>query len=188
MRTGAHSMGDTVNAVRQAQDIALAWAEVQKTMWERWMRGLESQMRPSYAEGWERASGEIIDAWENTVKLALKAQLDWTALWTRQLGDNNGAPKEVTDWSNQTYELMKAWHDAQVEMWNVWFENLRSFGPVEYTNAFVDVSKSWYDAMRKSLDASTEWTQTWPAQAAAEPPARGGNGATEPQPASTSAG
>lgn len=139
-------------------------------------------MRPSSAEGWERASGEIIDAWENTVKLALKAQLDWTALWTQQLGDDNGAPKEVADWSHQMYELMKAWHDAQLEMWNIWFANLRSFGPLEYTNAFVDVSKSWHDAMRKSLDASTEWAQKWPAQAAAEPPQRG-NGAPEPQPA-----
>lgn len=188
-------MGETVNAMRQTQDMALAWAEVQKTMWERWMRGLESNLNSSYAEAWERASSEIIDAWENTVKLALKAQLDWTGLWTVRLGEDKRAPKEVVEWSRQTYDLMKAWNDAQVEMWNVWFANLRSFGPLEHTNAFVDVSKSWNDAVRKSLDASTEWARTWPAQAAgAEPKGNGADGAAsarrapEPQPAAASSG
>jgi hypothetical protein len=187
-------MGDTVNAVRQTQDMALAWAEVQKAMWERWIRGLESNLRPQYAEAWERASGEIIDAWESTVKLALKAQLDWTGLWTLRLSDEKGAPKEVVDWSHQTYELMKAWNDAQLEMWTTWFARLRSFGPLEYTNAFVDVSKSWHEAVRESLDASMEWAQTWPTPAAAEPRGNGADAAAsagrapEPQPATASSG
>ncbi|HYZ16486.1 MAG TPA: hypothetical protein VE591_08800 [Candidatus Acidoferrum sp.] len=172
-------MMDTVNAVRQAQDMALAWAEVQKAIWERWMRGLDGAARPAHAEQWERASGEIIDAWEQTVNLALKAQLDWTALWMHELSEEKGASKEISDWSRQTYELMKAWHDAQREMWSFWFGSLRSFGPVEYTNGFVDVAKTWNEAVRKSLDASTEWVESWSARNGAQPKS---NGAPEPQP------
>jgi hypothetical protein len=60
---------------------------------------------------------------------------------------------------------MKAWTDAQLEMWNAWFANLRKFGPLEYTNAFVEVSKSWQDAVRTSLDASGDWMRTWETKA-----------------------
>lgn len=165
-------MGDTVNATQQAQDMALAWAEVQKAMWERWMRGVAPGVRPSYADAWERVSAEVIDAWERSVKLALQAQLEWTGMWTLRLGEDKRSPKEVVDWSRQTYELMKAWTDAQLEMWSAWFASLRKFGPFEYTNAFVDVSKSWNDAVRTSLDASAEWMRTWtapPATSEAEP-------------------
>jgi hypothetical protein len=156
--------GDTVNATRQTEDMAMAWAEVQKKMWEHWMKGLESNLRPQYAESWERASGNIIDAWENSVKLALQAQSDWTGLWARRLSDDERSPKEVVEWARQMYEMMKAWNNAQLEMWDSWFASLRKFGPVEYTNAFVDVSKSWRDAARKSLDAEAEWMRAWSEQ------------------------
>lgn len=155
---------DTVNATRQTEDMAMAWAEVQKKMWEHWMKGLDSNLRPQSAESWERASGNIIDAWENSVKLALQAQSDWTGLWARRLSDDERSPKEVVEWARQMYEMMKAWNSAQLEMWDSWFGSLRKFGPVEYTSAFVDVSKSWRDAARKSLDAEAEWMRAWSEQ------------------------
>jgi hypothetical protein len=76
--------------------MALAWAEVQKTMWEHWMRGVESRIRPPQADAWERASKEIIDAWENSVKLALHAQLDLTGFWTLRLRDDKTTPKPTS--------------------------------------------------------------------------------------------
>jgi hypothetical protein len=155
--------------------MALAWAEVQKTMWEHWMRGVESRIRPPQADAWERASKEIIDAWENSVKLALHAQLDWTGFWTLRLRDDKTSPKEVVEWSRQTHELMQAWTDAQLEMWDAWFKSLRSFGPLEYTSAFVDASKSWQEAVRKSVDASGEWLHAWSEQGQRVGPS--GNGA-----------
>ena len=153
-----------MNATRQTEDMAMAWAEVQKKMWEHWMKGLESNLRPQYAESWERASGNIIDAWENSVKLALQAQSDWTGLWARRLSDDERSPKEVVEWARQMSDMMKAWNNAQLEMWDSWFASLRKFGPVEYTSAFVDVSKSWRDAARKSLDAEAEWMRAWSEQ------------------------
>jgi hypothetical protein len=155
--------------------MTLAWAEVQKVMWEHWMRGVESRVGLPQAEAWERASREIIDAWENSVKLALQAQLDWTGFWTLRLRDDKTSPREVIEWSGQTYELMKAWTDAQVEMWNGWFTSLRNFGPLEYTGAFVDVSKTWQEAVRKSVDASGAWFHVWSEQARRVEPS--GNGA-----------
>jgi hypothetical protein len=155
--------------------MALAWAEVQKTMWEHWMRGVESRIRPPQADAWERASKEVIDAWENSVKLALHAQLDWTRFWTLRLRDDKTSPKEVVEWSRQTHELMMAWTDAQLEMWDAWFKSLRSFGPLEYTSAFVDASKSWQEAVRKSVDASGEWLHAWSEQGQRVGPS--GNGA-----------
>lgn len=169
--------GETVNATRQTEDMAMAWAEVQKKMWEHSMKGIESSLRPQYAESWERASGNIIEAWEKSVKIALQAQSDWTGLWARRLSDEERAPKEVVEWAHQMYEMMKAWNSAQLEMWDCWFSSLRKFGPVEYTGAFVDVSKSWRDAARKSLDAEAEWMRAWSEQsqrvAAAATPANG---------------
>jgi hypothetical protein len=171
--------GDTVNATvkatRQTQDMALAWAEVQKIMWEHWMRGVESRIQPPQPEAWDRASREIIDAWESSVKLALRAQLDWTGFWTLRLSDDKRSPKEVVEWSRQTYELMKAWNDTQLEMWGGWFTGLRKFGPLEYTSAFVDVSSSWREAVRKSFDASGEWLRARSEQAQRVGPS--GNGA-----------
>ena len=155
--------------------MALAWAEVQKVMWERWMRGVESRIGPPQAEAWERASREIIDAWGSSVKLALHAQLDWTGFWAVRLREDKTSPKEVVEWSRQTYELMKAWNDAQLEMWDGWFTSLRNFGPLEYTSAFVDVSKSWREAVRKSFDASGEWLRAWSEQVQRVGPS--GNGA-----------
>jgi hypothetical protein len=156
--------GETVNATRQTEDMAMAWAEVQKKMWEHLMKGIESSVRPQYAESWERASGNIIDAWENSVKLSLQAQADWTGIWARRLGDDERSPKEVVEWARQMYELMKSWNSAQLEMWESWFASVRKFGPVEYTSAFVDVSKSWREAARKSLDAEAEWMRAWAEQ------------------------
>ncbi len=153
-----------MNATRQTEDMAMAWAEVQKKMWEQWMKGLDSGIRMQQAEAWERASQNIIDAWENSVKLSLQAQVDWTGLWARRLGDDERAPKEVIEWARQMYEMMKAWNNAQIEMWESWFSSLRKFGPVEYASAFVDVSNSWREAARKSLDAEAEWMRTWSQQ------------------------
>lgn len=141
--------------------MALEWAEVHKTMWVHRMRGVEPNARASYAEAWERASGEIIDAWENSVKLALQAQLDWTGLWMLRLRDEKGSPKEVVEWADQSYELLKAWTDAQLEMWNVWFASLRRFGPLEHADGFVETYKIWHNAVCESLDASAEWMRTW---------------------------
>lgn len=142
------------------------------------MRGVESRIQPPQAEAWERASREMIDAWQNSVKLALHAQLDWTGFWTLRLSDEKTSPKEVVEWSRQTYELMKAWNDAQLEMWDGWFTSVRTFGPLEYTSAFVDVSKSWREAMRKSFDASGESMRAWSEQAErGGPSGNGGNGA-----------
>jgi hypothetical protein len=168
--------GETVNATRQSEDMAMAWAEVQKKMWEYWMKGLESSLRPPYTESWERASGNIIDAWEKSAKLALQAQGDWTELWARRLSEDERSPKEVVEWARQMSEMMKAWNNAQLEMWGSWFASLRKFGPVEYSSAFVDVSKSWRDAARKSLDAEAEWMHTWSEQSQRVAAAANGNG------------
>lgn len=163
--------------------MALAWAEVQKVMWEHWMRGVESRIAPPQAEAWERASREIIDAWENSVRLALHAQLDWTGFLARRLSDDKSSPKEVVEWSRQAYDLMKAWSDAQLEMWDAWFTSVRKFGPVEYTSAFVDVSKSWQQAVRKSVDTSGEWLNAWSEQVRrVGPSGNGADGAAERSP------
>ncbi len=150
---------------RQAEDMTLAWAKVQEKMWEQWMKGLESsRVQPQYAEVWERASNKIIDSWANTVKLALHAQLDYTRLWVHRLSEQERAPNEVVEYAQQTYEIMQAWIEAQLEMWDCWFSGMRKLGPVETTTAFIDVMKSWQEAVRKSLEAEAAWMHRWEEQ------------------------
>jgi hypothetical protein len=161
----AEEQQKSMNATRQTEDMALAWAEVQKKMWEQWMKGLESSVRPpQYSGAWERAASDVIDAWSASVKLALQAQLDGTTFWVRSLTADERLPKEVIEWAHQMLELMKAWNNAQREMWDAWFIGLRKFGPIEYTNAFIDVYTTWREAVRKSFDAEAAWMREWSQQ------------------------
>jgi hypothetical protein len=120
--------------------MATAWTEVQTKLWERWTREVESSVDPQNAETWERSSSKIIDAWANSVKLALRAQLGWVALWVRTFGEDEAAPKEVIERSHLMYEMMEAWTEAQLELWDGWFASLRKVGASASTGAFADVS------------------------------------------------
>ena len=159
-----------MNAIRESQDMAMALAEAQKAVWERWVRTVECSVYPETADAWERASSKIIDAWVTTVKLALEAELTWVRLWMRSLSDDEGAaPKEVIEWSHLTCEMMEAWIVARQEMWDAWFAALRRVGPHEqHTTAFVEVSKTWREAACKALDASEEWMRVESAERDAE--------------------
>lgn len=118
-----------MNTTRQTQDLAMTQAEVHMKVSERWMRAAEPNVPAQSVEARERASSKIIDAWENSVKVALRAQLNWVRLWMRTFGEDEEAPKEVVEWSRLTYEMMEAWTEAQLELWDAWFARLRKAGP-----------------------------------------------------------
>jgi hypothetical protein len=169
-----------VNEARQTQDAALAWADVQQKMWEYSIRGVEAVVRPQYLEAWQRSANTMIDAWANSVKLGLQAQRDLAGFWTRRVSDNERAPKEVVEWAHQSYDVAKAWNQAQQDLWDVWFVGMRNLGPMTYTGAILEVSKAWQDAARKTLDAQAEVTRKTAeqgARAAASSPEQGARAA-----------
>ena len=141
---------------RQTQDTAMAWADAQRKMWEYWMRTAEPVVRPPYVEAWQRSASTMIDAWENAVKLGLQAQLNWAGFFTRSVTENERAPKEIVEWAHQSYDTAKAWNEAQRELWAVPFAWLRSSGPTMYASGFLEISKAWQEAARKTLDAQAD--------------------------------
>lgn len=77
---------------QQGQDMMRRWAETQIQLWEGWF-GVVKKLDPSILSGnWEQESQKVVLIWQEAVKKALDAQVEWGRVWTE--GQASRKPKD----------------------------------------------------------------------------------------------
>lgn len=85
---------EMVEWARQGQEMMRRWAEAQIQLWEGWF-GIVKNLDPTILGGnWERESQKVLLIWQEAVKNARDAQVEWGRLWTADQAGKK--PKEHT--------------------------------------------------------------------------------------------
>ena len=126
--------------------------ESQEKMWQTWT---ESAKAPSNTT-WEKT----VKTWENSFKNFIETQALWARMWLRGINTNTtveGADELVTNLEDMT----RSWVDAQQQIWNNWFQMLKSFDPEQFnanTQGEMDKAmKTWKDGLQKLMVSQREW-------------------------------
>jgi hypothetical protein len=165
------------DSTSQAAEMIKSWAEVQQKMWSRWQElWLESLKGAGEAAGGESQGSpteqarQVLEAWDQSVKRALEAQLEWTRIWAERVAESSNVPPQLISGARQLQESTKAWTELQTRLWESWLG--AAGGPAASSGA-----EMFQETARKLAEAQAEWFRQWSgmaqAQASKESP-RGG--------------
>lgn len=145
---------------KQAEDMLKTWTTSQQSMWDSWLKTIQSVGTTQTNETWEKS----IETWKDSVQRALEAQNSWTKFWAESVVASSGSNKQASDWSNQMVEMTKKWTDTQAQLWNSWFETIKKADPSAMsqtwnTEEMQKIVESWQEAAQKAMEAQMEWTR-----------------------------
>ena len=147
---------------KQTQDLFKTWTDVQKGTWEGWLDTVKSFDASQPGQIWVKT----IDAWQETIRNTLAAQVEGSRIWTENITSIQGAPKGTADWAQQVQEMTKRWTDMQQQMWDNWFEIMKKADPSKFagnweTEGQSSFIKAWQETIQKSMDAQAELAHQW---------------------------
>jgi gas vesicle protein len=147
---------------KQTQDLFKTWTDVQKRTWEGWLDTVKSFDASQPGQIWVKT----IDAWQETIRNTLAAQVEGSRIWTENITSVQGAPKGTADWAQQVQEMTKRWTDLQQQMWDNWFEIMKKTDPSKFagnweTEGQSSFVKAWQETVQKSMDSQAELTRQW---------------------------
>jgi hypothetical protein len=147
---------------KQTEDMFKTWADVQRRMWDDWLKGVQA-FGPSGPAGPDQAWEQTLDTWEEAVKKTLDAQVQWTRLWSESFASVKGTPGEMAEWARQGQNMMKRWAETQRQLWVGWFEMVRKLRPSgfgwNWEKEGQRFHQAWQDTVQKTLDAQAEWAR-----------------------------
>jgi hypothetical protein len=153
---------------KQTQDLFKTWTDVQKRTWEGWLDTVKSFDASQPGQIWVKT----IDAWQETIRNTLAAQVEGSRIWTQNITSIQGAPKESADWAQQVQEMTKRWTDMQQQMWDNWFEIMKKTDPSKFAGKWdiegQPLIKGWQEMIQKSTDTQAEWARQWTGAAKGE--------------------
>ncbi len=153
---------------KQMEDMVQNWTSMQQQMWDSWLQAMKGMGAPgSSAQGMESVQQEYqknLEAWEKAVRDALDAQSQWSIHFADALEKDGQTPEAVSQWVHQVQEMMKAWTEAQGQLWNAWFESARNVDPSKMGSNWEEegqrVLHAWQDATQRAQDALAELSKT----------------------------
>jgi hypothetical protein len=154
-----------------------SWADVQQKMWSRWQElWLEGLKGAGDAAGGESQGApteqarQVLEAWDQSVKRALEAQLEWTRIWAERVAESSNVPPQLISSARQMQESAKAWTELQTRLWENWLG--AAGGPAASSG-----TEMFQETARKLAEAQAEWFRQWSGTAqeqASKQPPRGG--------------
>ncbi|MFP4147004.1 MAG: hypothetical protein ACLFMS_07955 [Halorhodospira sp.] len=148
---------------RPMEEMVRNWTDMQQRMWEGWLQTVRGMQMPTGMTGSEELQQQYqrnLEAWEQAVREALNAQMEWTQKWAEQAGGSESATEGMQEVVKQTQEMMKAWTEAQSKLWNAWFDSVKNMDPASMAGQGdaegVQVLKAWQDATRRAQEAMQE--------------------------------
>ncbi|MBK1735359.1 hypothetical protein CKO15_08700 [Halorhodospira abdelmalekii] len=158
-----------MNVNETMEGMVREWTDMQQKMWESWLQSVKGVRAPEGmamgvgAEEWQKQYQRCLEAWEQAVREALEAQVEWTRKWGAQ-GDGSGvsqsASQGVEEAMKQTQEMMKAWTEAQSKLWNAWFDSVKNMDPSRMAQQWDEegqrVLKAWQEATQRAQEAMRE--------------------------------
>ncbi len=150
---------------QQAEEMIKTWTGAQQKMWESWLNAMQG-MGPvaSSSDAWHKS----VEAWRESVKGALEAQVAWTRFWADSVVNSSNSPREVVEWSNQVIDMMKRWTETQTQLSESWFETVKKSDPSAIARNWNNdeaqkVVHAWQEATQKLIEAQMGWLRIWTA-------------------------
>jgi gas vesicle protein len=114
---------------------------------------------------------KTIEAWQESVKGTLEAQVEGSKIWAKSAAEVEGLPKEATEWATQIQEMTKNWTDMQQKMWDQWFDMVKKADPAVFSGSWdkdgENMLKTWQEMTKKMMDSQAEWGRTFAGEKAA---------------------
>lgn len=146
---------------KQAEHIFRTWTDVQKNLWDDWLKGVQGLANAHPADVWVKTA----EAWEDSVKKTLDAQVQWTQLWVDSIASVQGTPQEKAEWAHQGQAMMQRWIDTQRQLWDGWFQVVKRLSPSlageSWDREGQQFLQAWQEAIQKALDAQVNWVHFW---------------------------
>jgi hypothetical protein len=156
------------DSMSQAEEMIRSWADVQQKMWSRWqelwlegLRGAGEASRSGSPDSPAEQARRVLEAWDQSVKRALEAQLEWTRIWSERFAESSDVPPHVINAARQLNEAAKAWTGLQTRLWESWLG--AAGGPAS------SGVETFQETARKLAEAQTEWFRQWSGMAKDEP-------------------
>lgn len=160
----------------QMEQMLGAWTQAQRRLWDNWLEAVKDfNGLPGHAESGGRSTYQSsLDAWEQSVQRALKAQQEWTRGWTERLLGEQEAPEAAAQWVQQVQNTMRGWTQAQSQLWNAWFDSIKGMDPEEVSAKWEtegqEIIRAWQEATQRAQEALDEWVRITGQDAVADPP------------------
>lgn len=152
---------------KQTQDMFKSWTDAQTKTWNTWLDTVKSFDPSQPGQAWEKT----VDAWQQSVKNTLSAQVEGSRIWAESVSSIQGAPKETANWAQQVQDMTQRWTDLQTQMWDNWFDVMKK-ADIDKFNTFGKEGSGmmgpWQDMSKKMMDAQAEWIRNFTAQAKAD--------------------
>jgi hypothetical protein len=68
------------------------------------------------------------------------------------------------EWTDQVQKLMQSWAETQQKMWASWMDALEPKGRSAGSDIWERTVDTWQHSVHQTLDAQSEWMQTWTAR------------------------
>jgi len=146
--------------MKQSQEMFNSWANVQMKTWESWLKAIQNSEKLEPQQLWEKT----IDAWQESVKGTLEAQVEGSRIWAESFTNIEGTPEGTADWAKQIQGMTKNWTDMQQQVWDNWFDVVKKADPskfgVNWDTEGPNMLKTWQDMAQKSMETQTEWAKS----------------------------
>jgi hypothetical protein len=151
-----------VDWTKETQDMFKSWIDVQTKTWQSLLKSAQEFDASNPAGLWEKT----VDAWQDSIKGTLEAQIEGSRIWAEGLTSIEGAPKETQELANQVQKMTKDWTSLQQQMWNGWFEVVRKADPAQFGGDWdangVNMLKTWQDMVQKMMSTQSEMMKNMP--------------------------
>ena len=147
---------------KQTEEVVKSWTETQRKMWDNWLKTVQQGPEQfQVANVWQKT----LETWEETVKNTMSAQAEWMQMWADSFDQQQGIPKEVTQWVKQAQTMNNQWADIQQQMWQSWFELVKKVDPAKMSETLdADGKKAfaaWQETAEKVMAAQEKWAGMW---------------------------
>jgi len=164
--------------MKQGDDLITTWTRAQQKLWESLAAALSNSRSAEGQEVVKAAHRGGLAAWEAAVNQSLRAQEVWLEQWFRNAGMTN---PELARAGEQLQEIMRCWVSTQTQLWDNWFDLLRSYSSAAEQGAEEARAMAESLPMPPPMAAPAVVAQQPEAPPANEPPAAASDTA-EPEP------
>jgi len=159
-----------IDWMKQGDDMFKGWTGTQKKMWQDWVKAVQGFEPVQPHAMWPTT----VEAWQESVKTALDAQIDWTRNRAETFTAGKGTPDDIAKWASQGQEAIQHWSKVQVDLWDKWFEVVKTLDTTTRTGTWDKEGKKllqiWQTATQKGINAQMEFLDLWTKQQTAEKP------------------
>ena len=103
---------------------------------------------------------EALDTLEQQINGTLDTQQQSFRALLFTLKNSGNSTPEISQWQTQAETGMSAWIEVQHQLWNTWFNMLRSASPAQKQPGEI-ITQNWQDMMQQAVEMQQQWLSTW---------------------------